>query len=84
MESESMKIAELRKWGDKVGRQGMSKEAQKLINEYDGSYKGTMALCGKLSLIAKAATCDDYWHEQVNKGVRRQEFDIEKSLREKS
>lgn len=75
-----MKISELRKWGCKVGREGMSLEAQKAIEEYDGSYKGVMALCGKLSLIAKAAACDEYWQEQVNKGVMLQEFDIQKEL----
>lgn len=77
----SIKIAELRKWGDKVGREGMSLEAQKAISDYDGSYKGVMELCGKLSLIAKAATCDEYWEEQVNRGARKQEFEIEMDLR---
>ncbi|QDP48191.1 MAG: hypothetical protein Unbinned6437contig1000_45 [Prokaryotic dsDNA virus sp.] len=76
-----MKIAELRKYGDKVGREGMALEAQKAVNEYDGSYKGVMELCGKLSLLAKAATFDDYWHEQVKRGERNQEFEIEKALR---
>ncbi len=76
-----MKISKLRMYGDKVGREGMSLEAQKAISEYDGSYKGVMELCGKLSLLAKAATCDEYWHEQVNRGIRKQEFEIEKALR---
>ena len=76
-----MKIAQLRSYGDKVGREGMALDAQKAISEYDGSYKGVMELCGKLSLIAKAATCDDYWHEQVKRGERKQEFEIEKEMR---
>lgn len=76
-----MKIAELRKYGEKVGREGLSIEAQKAINEYDGSYSGVMALCGKLSVLAKSATYDSYWQEQVEKGIRKQEFEIEKELR---
>ena len=76
-----MKIAQLRSYGDKVGREGMALEAQKAINDYDGSYKGVMELCGKLSLIAQAATCDDYWYEQVKRGERKQEFEIEKGMR---
>ncbi len=74
------KIAELRRYGCKVGRQGMALEAQKAVNDYDGSYKGVMELCGKLSLLAKAATCDEYWDEQVQRGERKQEFEIEKEL----
>ena len=76
-----MKIAELREYGYKVGRQGLALEAQKAVNEYDGSYKGVMELCGKLSLLAKASTCDEYWHEQVKRGERKQEFEIEKRIK---
>ena len=66
-----MKIAELRNYGKSLGRQGLSLEAQKAVNEYDGSYKGVMELCGKLSLIARAATFDDYWYEQVQRGEKK-------------
>ncbi len=72
-----IKIKELREVGDKLGREGMSKMAQKFISEYDGSYKGAMKLCGQLSVIAKMATCDDYWEEQVDKGVFNAENKIE-------
>ena len=75
-----MKIAELRKYGAKVNRKGMSEAAIEAINNFDDSYKGAMKLCGQLSLIAKAATCDDYWLEQVQKGVKEMEFEIEKEL----
>lgn len=75
-----MKIAELRKYGAKVNRKGMSEAAIKEINNFDGSYRGAMELCGKLSLIAKAATCDDYWLEQVQRGESKMRFLIEKEL----
>ena len=29
-------------------------------------------------MIAKMATCDEYWHEQVERGVQRAIFRIEK------
>lgn len=76
----SMKIAELRKYGAKVNRKGMSEAVIKEVGNFDGSYKGAMELCGKLSLIAKAATCDDYWLEQVDRGERKMQFEIEKEL----
>ncbi|ADM26700.1 hypothetical protein PP590_gp73 [Pseudoalteromonas phage HS1] len=75
-----MKIAKLRNYGGKVGRQGLSLAAQKAVNEYDGSYKGVMELCGKLSVLAKAATSDIYWDEQVDRGVRKQELEVEKVI----
>lgn len=75
-----MKIAELRKCGAIIGRQGISKMAIDAIDNFDGRYKGVMELCGKLSVIAKMATCDDYWNEQVNRGIYKQEFEAEKVL----
>ena len=75
-----MKIAELRKCGEIINRQGMSEMAINAVNEFDGSYKGAMELCGKLSVIAKMSSCDDYWNEQVNRGILKQEFEIEKAL----
>ena len=76
-------IKELRVAGDNLGREGMSLMAQEFIAEYvrDGcTYKGAMALAGKLSLLAKCATCDQYWHEQVDKGIYAAEFEISKHL----
>lgn len=71
-------IAELRLVGEKIGREGMALMAQEFIADYDGSYKGVMELCGKLSILAKMATCDDYWDEQVGRGIQRAEFRVEK------
>lgn len=72
------KIKELRVHGDRLGRQGMSLLAIYFINKFndDPSYKNAMKLCGQLSVIAKAATCDDYWHEKTKDGVRDAEFKI--------
>ena len=76
-------IKELRVAGDNLGREGMSLMAQEFIAEYvehGSTYKGAMILAGKLSLLAKCATCDDYWNEQVMKGAYNAEFKIGKWL----
>lgn len=74
------KIAELRKVGDKLGREGVSKLAQEFIAEYDGSYKGAMELAGKMQHIAKMATFDIYWLEQASRGSYKALMRIERDL----
>jgi hypothetical protein len=66
------KIKKLRELGSDLGRQGVTEEVQKCISEYDGSYKGAMELCGKLFVMAEMSTFDDYWQEQVQRGVYKQ------------
>lgn len=68
-----MKIKELRKIGEKLGRDGLSIAAIDLINNFDGSLKGAIQLCGQLSVIAKACSYDEYWSEQVSRGERKAE-----------
>lgn len=79
-----MKIAELRKAGGILYRDGMAEMAMHEVSQFDGSYKGVMELCGKLSVIAKMATCDDYWNEQVLRGIQKQEFEAEKLINEQT
>ena len=64
----AFEFKEMQKWGKSVGREGMSLEAIKAVEEFDGSYKGAMILAGKMKAIAQAAGCDDYWSEKVSKG----------------
>jgi hypothetical protein len=73
----NLPIKQLREVGESLGRVGMAEMALKFVSECDGSYKSTMELCGKLSLIAKMATCDDYWYEQVERGLSRAESAVE-------
>jgi len=70
-----IKIARLRKVGDKIGRAGVSEMALKMVNDCDGSYKEVMKLCGKLSVMAKVATFDEYWNEKVCDGIYNAEED---------
>tara|TARA_R110002033_G_C3897243_1_gene239800 strand:+ start:28950 stop:29207 length:258 start_codon:yes stop_codon:yes gene_type:complete len=64
--------AKLRHLGGKLGREGVAKEAQECISQYDGSYKGAMELCGKLFVLAEMSTFDSYWEEQTQRGVNNQ------------
>ena len=59
--------------GVDVGRKGLSVEAINAVNDFDGSYKGVMELSGKLSVIAEMSTFDDYWQEQVQRGIDKME-----------
>jgi hypothetical protein len=72
-----MKISTLRKAGVELGREGMSLLAIEYVNKFDGSYKGVMRLCGQLSVIAKMATCDQYWDEKTSDGIRDAELKVE-------
>lgn len=71
-----MKIKELRAIGEKLGREGLSIAAMDLINNFDGTYKGAIELCGQLSVISKACSFDDYWNEQVLRGVSKAECSL--------
>ena len=65
------KIAKVRDLACEIGREGVSKEALKAVEDFDGSYKGVMELAGKLTVIADMSTFDEYWQEQVQRGVQR-------------
>jgi hypothetical protein len=71
-----MKIITIRKAGDELGREGMSLLALEYVEKCDGSYKGVMRLCGQLSVIAKMATCDQYWDEKTSDGIRDAELKV--------
>jgi hypothetical protein len=66
------KIAKARKVGELLGREGVSDHVIKAIEGWDGSCKGAMELCGKLTLWADVSTFDDYWQEQVQRGIEKE------------
>tara|TARA_R110000796_G_scaffold214800_1_gene330777 strand:- start:33655 stop:33915 length:261 start_codon:yes stop_codon:yes gene_type:complete len=66
------KIAKIRELGNSIGREGVSLHVIAAIEGWDGSYKGAMELCGKLTLWADASTFDDYWQEQVQRGLEKE------------
>ena len=65
-----MKIKELREIGDKLGLKGMADAANEFVENCDGTAESIMELCGNLSVLAKCATCDAYWSEQVCRGEK--------------
>ena len=71
--SKNYTIYKARELAKKLKRAGVSEQVIKAINEFDGSYKGAMELCGKLVFWADASTFDDYWQEQVQKGLNKEE-----------
>jgi len=65
----------LRKAGEKLRRDGLSKRVIALTEEFiasDGSYKGAMTFAGRLKAIAQAAKFDNYWTEKVDDGFHRE------------
>ena len=71
------KIAKARKLGKHLGCEGVSLNVIKAIDEFDGSYKGAMELCGKLMFWADVSTFDEHWQEQVQRGLGKE---MEKKL----
>ena len=70
----------MKKWGQRVGRDGMSEAAIKAVEDFDGSYKGAMELAGKMKAIAQATHSDDYWLEKMNRGYHRQLWVAERDV----
>ena len=69
---------QMRAQGRRLGRAGMSLRVKKIIDEFDGSYKGAMKLAGRMKAITQAAKCDLYWDEQVKKGFNDELRDIKR------
>lgn len=65
----SLKVyGQFKKYGDKLGRHGMSELVVEMIDEFDGTNKGAMKLAGQLKAICHCADSDDYWKEKVGNG----------------
>jgi hypothetical protein len=58
----------LRRYGNLLGREGMSQRVIAAVTDFDGSYKGAMRLAGRLKAIGQMAASDSYWDEQVDRG----------------
>ena len=71
-----MKIAELRKFGTVLGREGLAQLALEIAQEIvkDGSYKGAIAGAGKMQAVVKACTFGEYWDEKATAGVYSGEY----------
>lgn len=69
-------VRKLKAQGARLGRAGLSARVVKLVDEFDGSYRGAMILAGRLRVIATAAGFDDYWTEKVRHGQHSEMHDI--------
>jgi hypothetical protein len=58
--------------GERIGREGMSRRVAEAIDHFESNgatMKGAMILAGRLKAIAMMSAADDYWREQVEKGL---------------
>lgn len=65
----------LKKAGEVLGRDGLSKRAAAIMVELvtkTGSYKAAMIAAGRLKAISAAAKYDCYWTEQVDEGFHKE------------
>lgn len=69
--------------GERLGRAGLAERVIQLVKEFeaDGSYKGAIALAGRMHAIAIACKYDVYWQEKASDGYRRELFDLRKVLK---
>jgi len=68
-----MKIADKRKVGDMLAREGMAQRIIEIAGDIaSGSYKNAMERAGQISVLVEAASFDDYWGGKVNIGKNRE------------
>ena len=70
-----MKIKEIKKVGEILGREELAKRALEIAKEIieDGSYKRAIKGAGQLKVIAAACQYDEYWSEKVSNGIYSEE-----------
>lgn len=64
---------QLRKQGERLGREGLSQRVNKLVLEFsekypDGNYREGIMLAGRLHAIFLATDNGDYWREVAERG----------------
>ena len=70
-----MRVADIKKAGRLLGREGISERVLFLVSRLDGSYKGAVDLIGRLSVLEKACRFDVYWDEKAFLGsVKEEDF----------
>jgi len=68
-----MKIAEARKAGKILERSGIASRIIALADDISqGTYKNAMERAGQIAILAKAASCDEYWGGKVILGEQRE------------
>lgn len=77
----------LKKCFEKVGREGISKRAIELLDEYrdnnpDHSYKEITKLIGRFHALYISIDNGNYWKEIANRGYSPEIWDLEKYSKE--
>lgn len=64
----------LRDQGARLGRAGLAQRVIDLVDKFQTqpTYIGAIILAGRLSAIADACKCDDYWNEKAQDGWYRE------------
>lgn len=78
-----MNIARKRKAGEVLRRAGISAEIIKLckIVAESENYIQAVEVAGEIKVLAESATFDTYWHEKLNRGITKREFDFDYMLK---
>lgn len=75
---------QLRKQGERLGRDGLSQRVNDLVLEFakkypEGHYREAIILAGRLRAISIAAKSDSYWGEKTDHGYYTEaEYDLPK------
>ena len=80
---------ELRSQGKRLGRDGLSQLAIKIVDDYiknypNGHYKQVAEFAGKLHVICIAAGYDSYWGEITWRGIDKAISEIKKFEKKES
>lgn len=78
-----MNISRKRQAGSVLGRVGISAEIIKLCKRVSESenYKEAIEVAGEIKVLAESATCDSYWHEKLNRGMKNRESEFDYMLK---
>jgi len=74
---------ELRKAGERLGRDGLSQRVNNLVLEFakkypEGHYGEAIMLAGRLHAIFLATDPHDYWREVAKRGFTAEFYDLKK------
>jgi hypothetical protein len=78
MSIQSLQVScDLRKQGERLGRDGLSQRVNDLVLEFarkypNGHYREGIILAGKLRAISLAARVDSYWGEKTDAGFHEE------------
>lgn len=78
-----LKIAEKRKYGEILGRAGISEKIIELAKDIvkQDSYKNAIEKAGQIKVLVEAASFDCYWDEKAFKGIVKEEYEVIRKIK---